>query len=116
MVGNPIIKTIRIALAGLLLMPLGVLAAGLGKLTVLSGLGQPLHAEVDVVAIQRGEAETLAARIATPEAFREAGVEYGAVVPQVRATLERRPDNRHVISLTTQQPVEEPFIDLLVEL
>ncbi|HSD41863.1 MAG TPA: FimV/HubP family polar landmark protein [Burkholderiales bacterium] len=103
-------------MAGLLLMPLGVLAAGLGKLTVLSGLGQPLHAEVDVVAIQRGEAETLAARIATPEAFREAGVEYGAVVPQVRAALERRPDNRHVISLTTQQPVEEPFIDLLVEL
>jgi pilus assembly protein FimV len=103
-------------LAGLLLVPLGVLAAGLGKLTVLSGLGQPLRAEIEVVAVERGEADTLAARIATQEAFRQAGVEYGLVVPQVRAALERRPDNRYVISLTTQQPVEEPFLDLLVEL
>jgi pilus assembly protein FimV len=92
------------------------MAAGLGKLTVLSGLGQPLRAEIDVVAVQRGEADTLAARIATPAAFKEAGVDYGAVVPQVRAALQRRPDNRYVIALTTEQPVEEPFLDLLVEL
>jgi pilus assembly protein FimV len=103
-------------LAGLLLLPLGVLAAGLGKLTVLSGLGQPLRAEIEVVAVERGEADTLAARIATAEAFRQAGVEYGSIVPQVRAALERRPESRYVISLTTQQPVEEPFLDLLVEL
>jgi pilus assembly protein FimV len=81
------------------------MAAGLGKLTVLSGLGQPLRAEIDVVAVQRGEADTLAARIATPDAFREAGVDYGAVVPQVRAALQRRPDSRYVIALTTDQPV-----------
>jgi pilus assembly protein FimV len=92
------------------------MAAGLGKLTVLSGLGQPLRAEIDVVAVQRGEADTLAARIATPDAFRQAGVDYGAVVPQVRAALQRRPDSRYVIALTTEQPVEEPFLDLLVEL
>jgi pilus assembly protein FimV len=116
MVATPIIKTTRVALAGLLLLPLGVLAAGLGKLTVLSGLGQPLRAEIEVVAVQRGEADTLAARIATPEAFREAGVDYGAVIPHVRATLQRRPEGRYVISLSTQQPVEEPFLDVLVEL
>jgi pilus assembly protein FimV len=103
-------------LAGLLLLPLGALAAGLGKLTVLSGLGQPLRAEIDIVAVQRGEGDTLAARIATPEAFKEAGVDYGVVVPQVRTALQRRPDNRYVITLSTQQPVEEPFLDLLVEL
>jgi pilus assembly protein FimV len=116
MVRTAIIKTTRVALAGLLLLPIGCLAAGLGKLTVLSGLGQPLRAEIEVVAVQRAEADTLAARIATPDAFREAGVDYGSVVPQVRAALQRRPDNRYVIALTTQQPVEEPFLDLLVEL
>jgi pilus assembly protein FimV len=92
------------------------MAAGLGKLTVLSGLGQPLRAEIEVAAVQRAEAETLGAKIAAREAFREAGVDYGPVVPQVRAALERRPGNRYVIALTTQQPVEEPFLDLLVEL
>jgi pilus assembly protein FimV len=116
MVRTSIIKTTRIALAGLLLLPLGTMAAGLGKLTVLSGLGQPLRAEIEVVAVQRAEAETLAARIAAPEAFREAGVDYGAVIPQMRAALQRRPDNRYVITLTTPQPVEEPFLDVLVEL
>ena len=116
MVRTSIIKTTRVALAGLLLLPLGAMAAGLGKLTVLSGLGQPLRAEIEVVAVQRTEAETLAARIATPEAFKEAGVDYGAVVPQMRAALQRRPDSRYVITLSTEQPVEEPFLDVLVEL
>jgi pilus assembly protein FimV len=92
------------------------MAAGLGKLAVMSGLGQPLRAEIEVVSLQRGEAETLAARIASPDAFRQAGVEYGALVPQVRAALERRGDNRYVVTLSTPGPVEEPFLDLLVEL
>src|SRR5262252_6129035 len=114
-VGNRTIRTL-LTLAGLLLLlPLTTLAAGLGKLTVLSGLGQPLRAEVEVVSLQRGEAEALAARIASPEAFREAGVEYGAIVPRIRTAVERRAD-RFIITLSTQEPVEEPFVDLLVEL
>jgi pilus assembly protein FimV len=63
MVRTSIIKTTRVALAGLLLLPLGAMAAGLGKLTVLSGLGQPLRAEIEVVRCS-AEAETLR-RIAT---------------------------------------------------
>ncbi|MET0681404.1 MAG: FimV/HubP family polar landmark protein [Burkholderiales bacterium] len=105
-----------LALVGLALVPSGALAAGLGRLAVQSGLGQPLRAEIEIVNLQRGEAETLSTRIGTPDAFREAGVEFGAIVPQVRAALERRGDNRYVIRLSTQNPVEEPFVDLLVEL
>jgi pilus assembly protein FimV len=92
------------------------MAAGLGRLAVQSGLGEPLRAEIEIVNLQRGEAETLSTRIGSPDAFREAGVDYGVVVPQVRAALERRGDNRYVIRLSTLNPVEEPFIDLLVEL
>jgi pilus assembly protein FimV len=92
------------------------MAAGLGRLAVQSGLGQPLRAEIEIVNLQRGEAETLSTRIAAPDAFREAGVDYGVVVPQVRAALERRGENRYVIRLSTLNPVEEPFVDLLVEL
>ena len=115
-VGNRTTKTSLLALLALALLPLEVLAAGLGRLAVLSGLGQPLRAEIEVVSLQRGEAESLSARIATPDAFREAGVEYGVVVPRVRTVLERRPNDRYVIVLSTPQPVEEPFLDLLVEL
>src|SRR3990172_2953289 len=115
-VGNRTTTTRLLALLTLALLPLDVLAAGLGRLAVLSGLGQPLRAEIEVVSLQRGEAESLSARIATPDAFREAGVEYGAAVPRVRTVLERRPNDRYVIVLSTPQPVEEPFLDLLVEL
>ena len=76
---------------------------------MLSALGQPLRAEVEVVSLQRGEAESLAARIASPEAFREAGVDYGVVVPQVRAALERAAKRATFIVLSTCNPVEEPF-------
>ena len=77
---KPTMTTTLLALAGLLLVPSVGLAAGLGKLAVQSGLGQPLRAEIEIVNLQRGEAETLAARIASADAFREAGVEFGSVV------------------------------------
>jgi pilus assembly protein FimV len=115
-VGNRTITTRLLALLTLALLPLEVPAAGLGRLAVLSGLGQPLRAEIEVVSLQRAEAESLSAKIATPDAFRDAGVDYGAVVPRVRTALERRPNDRYVIVLSTPQPVEEPFLDLLVEL
>ena len=43
-------------------------------------------------------------------------MEYGGIVPQVRSVLERRGEYRYVIRLSTVNPVDEPFVDLLVEL
>jgi pilus assembly protein FimV len=116
-VGNRFNTTTKLIVGSLLLLsPAYAAAAGLGKLSVLSALGQPLKAEIDIVAMQPGEGESLTARIASPDAFRQAGVEYGAVVPQLRAIIEHRPDGRAVLALKSQQPVNEPFVDVLVEL
>ncbi|HKO87564.1 MAG TPA: FimV/HubP family polar landmark protein [Burkholderiales bacterium] len=103
------------ASALLLLSPGFALAAGLGKLSVLSGLGQPLKAEIEIVALQANEADSLSARIASPDAFRQAGVDYSGVMTQVRANVVKRGD-RYVVSLATPQPVEEPYLDVLLEL
>ena len=62
-----------VALA-LLLGVSGANAAGLGKLTVNSALGQILNAEIDLVSVQPGELESLTARVAPPEAFRDARI------------------------------------------
>src|SRR5262247_4205010 len=115
-VGNRTITTRLLALAALVLLLLGTMGAGLGRLAVVSGLGQPLRAEIEIVALQRGESEALNARIASADEFRQAGVDYSATVPRVRTAVERRPDGRYFIVLTTAQPVEEPFLDLLIEL
>jgi pilus assembly protein FimV len=91
-------------------------AAGLGRLTVLSGLGQPLRAEIEVVSLQKGEAESLQARLAPPEAFQQAGVDYAQVLSSLRFEVKEQSDGHYVIVMTSLQPVNDPFVDVLVEL
>lgn len=110
-----ITKTSLFASALLLLSPGLALAAGLGKLSVLSGLGQPLKAEIEIVALQPNEGDSLTARVASPDAFRQAGVDYSGVMTQVRANVAKRGE-RYVVTLSTPQPVEEPYLDVLLEL
>ena len=100
----------------IVLLPSFALAAGLGRMTVQSGLGQPLRAEIEVVALQPGEADTLAAALAPVASFRQANIEYTSALQTIRFAIERRPNNQSVISLTSTQPMNEPFLDMLVEL
>ena len=90
-------------------------AAGLGRLSVLSPLGQPLLAEIDIVSLQSGEEEGLAARLASSDAFEQAGIDVNPVLNTLRITIEHR-DKRPYLRLATTQPVNDPFLDLLVEL
>lgn len=106
---------IRLVLAACLLLPLVAYAAGLGRLTLLSGLGEPLRAEVEIVALQPGDDDSLAARLASPEAYRQAGIEYSPTLLTIRVALERR-DGKPVVRLSSVQPVNDPFVDLLLEL
>ena len=46
-------------------------AAGLGKLTVLSSLGQPLRAEIELTSVASDEAGSLVPRLASAAAFRQ---------------------------------------------
>ncbi len=90
-------------------------AAGLGRLNVQSGLGQPLRAEVEVTSLTREEAQSLSARLAPPEAFRQAGLEYNPALSSLRFAIEPR-GGRTFVRITSAQPINEPFVDLLVEL
>lgn len=107
--------TIAVVASVLWLAAFAAHAAGLGRLTVLSALGQPLVAEVEVVSLQPGEEDTLSARLASPDAFSAAGIQISPALLGVRVEITRR-NNRPVLRLTTKQPVNEPFLDLLVEL
>ena len=102
--------------AALLLIAGAADAAGLGKLTVLSHLGEPLRAEIDVVAPEKGELETLNARLASPDAYIQSSLPYPPVALGLQMALDKRPTGEAFIKVTTQQPVPEPFIDLLIEL
>lgn len=90
-------------------------AAGLGRLTVQSALGQPLRAEVEVTSLTDDEASSLAAKLARPEAFRDAGLEFNPALTGLRFNVQRKGSGA-IVSIRSTRPVNEPFVDLLVEL
>ena len=104
------------ALASVAILPLSAHAAGLGRITVLSALGQPLKAELEVTA-SKDELSSLTAKLAPAEAFKVAGIEYTSSLSTLRFSREiRERGGKRYIEITTDRPVNEPFIDMLVEL
>ena len=91
-------------------------AAGLGRLTVQSALGQPLRAEVEITPVSREESASLSAKLPDPTAFRQAGLDFNPSLRGLRFAVERRQGGRQVVVITSTQPVNEPFVDLMVEL
>lgn len=99
---------------GLSLTPMWADAAGLGRITVYSALGQPLRAEVQVSAT-KDELPGMTAQLAAAESFRQAGVEYSSTLNQLRFTVEKRPGGA-VIKVSSERPINDPFLDFLLEL
>ena len=93
----------------------GAGAVGLGKLTVLSGLGQPLNAEIDLTSVSPEEVATLAPKLASPEAFKQANIDLHPALLGLRFAVQQR-GGRYFIRVTSSQPMNEPFVDMLLEL
>src|SRR5260221_3567503 len=110
------VRTLRSAAVVALFMGAALAqAAGLGKLTVNSALGQILNAEIDLVSLQPGELDSLTARVASPEAFRDARIEYTPALRLLRFTVDKRANGQPYLKLTSAAPVNEPFVDALIE-
>ena len=90
-------------------------AAGLGKLTVLSSLGQPLKAEIELTSVAKDEVGTLVPRLASADAFRQANIDLSPVLFSLRFAVDQRNGNP-VVRVTSTQPINEPFVDMLLEL
>ncbi|WLG69683.1 FimV/HubP family polar landmark protein [Pseudomonas brassicacearum] len=90
-------------------------ALGLGDITLHSALNQPLRADialVDVAGISEGD---LSASLASPDDFSRAGVERAFFLNNLRFTPVLRGE-RSFIRVTSSKPVEEPFLNFLVQL
>lgn len=91
------------------------LALSLGSMTVRSALGEPLRAEIDITSITAEEINSFSIRVAPPDAFVAAGLEYNGVLKNTLATLQRRPNGGHYIRLSSNSPINEPYLDLILE-
>jgi len=105
-----------LSFVGLTLVTTESYALTLGRLKVLSTLGQPLIAEIEVPEITLDEASTLRIAVANPEAFKTAGLDYNPVVGALSITGQRRADGRAVLELKSTQVMTDPFLDLVLEI
>ncbi|MEK6685550.1 MAG: FimV/HubP family polar landmark protein [Pseudomonadota bacterium] len=93
-----------------------VYAAGLGKLMLNSSLGQPLNAEIDIVTTHNDDILSLKASIATREAFAQAGIHYEPSFSSFKISIESRTNGNPYIKLSSPQAVNDPFLNILMEL
>lgn len=91
-------------------------ALGLGRLNVQSSLGEVLRAEIEVTSLSPEEQASLRIRVASPEAYRSANVDYNPVLPSTRASFEKRADGRLFVRLVSDRGVQEPFVDVILEI
>ncbi len=108
------IKKLSIAL-GLTLLPVSVLAAGLGQLNMASGIGEPLKAEIELLSVSPAEKASLKANIAPESAYAAQGLERPASHQDIQVQVAKNASGKDVLKLRSNQPIDEPFLDMLVE-
>lgn len=91
-------------------------ALGLGQIEVKSRAGQPLLAEIPVIASGPEELAQLRAGLASPETFQRIGLEPPqGIVTDLRFTLAVDRAGKPVIRVTSTQPVQQPLLTFLIE-
>jgi pilus assembly protein FimV len=83
---------------------------------VQSALGESLRAEIDITSLTPEEGASLQVKVASPETYRAAGVDYNQVLGATSITLQRRTDGRSFLRITSDRSVQEPFIDVILDL
>src|SRR5450830_271633 len=109
------LKKLSAAVTLALALPMAANAAGLGKLTVLSSLGQPLRAEIELNSVSKEEEGALVARLAPADAFKKANIDFNPVLSSLRFSVEQR-QGKQLIRISSSQAINDPFVDLLLEL
>lgn len=109
----------RLKVLSALLVSMGSLPASaldLGRLQVQSAIGEPLRAEIEIAEASTEELRSLRAQLGSPNTFRQAGLEYNPSLSGVTASLHGRNDGRFYVALRGQNPVQDTFIDLILEM
>jgi pilus assembly protein FimV len=90
-------------------------AVGFGNASVLSALGQPLQVEIALSDIGNAKKSDLTARLASPDAFAAAGIDYPYNLSKLKFEIATR-NGEPYIKVTSKAAVNDPYINLLVEL
>lgn len=78
-------------------------------------MGEPFRAEIDLLQ-DPDERSTLTPRLASPDLYPLSGFRYNPALSGSRLSIRAPANGRQVIELVSVQPLNEPFVHLLVEL
>ncbi|PKH82831.1 peptidoglycan-binding protein LysM [Pseudomonas sp. Choline-02u-1] len=101
--------------AGLFSYSTWSMALGLGEITVHSALNQPFKADIALVDVGTLTQNDLSASLASADEFGRAGVERVFFLNDLKFTPILH-GNRQMIRVTSNKPVNEPFLNFLVQL
>ncbi len=97
------------------LVPISVFAAGLGKLNVMSGLGEPLKADIELIYITPEELSSITATIASEETYAIQDIEKPASHNTIKVEVSKNASGAPILKLKSTQPISEPFLDILIQ-
>ncbi|RFC37108.1 MAG: pilus assembly protein FimV [Candidatus Nitrotoga sp. SPKER] len=109
-----LIKALSLAI-GLVLSSFSY-AISMGDINVANTLGEPMNVVIELGTASKDEISSLSARLASPEIFKNAGLDYPSGLPPLIFKIETNANGEPYIKITSAQPINEPFVNLLVEL
>nr|WP_255722300.1 FimV/HubP family polar landmark protein [Ectothiorhodospira lacustris] len=95
--------------------PGATLALGLGEIETRSALNQPLRAEIHLLSVRPGEMEDLVVRLAPDALFQRLGIDRSHLLSDLQFEPVTTADGRHVVRVTSRNPIREPFLNFLIE-
>jgi pilus assembly protein FimV len=99
----------------MLVAPEGAYALGLGSIQRKSALNEPFNATIKLLSARAEELDSLKVRLADPERFQRAGLERSDILSQLRFEVIQADPGSAYIKISSQQPIRDPFLNLLLE-
>jgi pilus assembly protein FimV len=90
-------------------------ALALGRLNVLSSIGEPLRAEVEILDLTAADADSLRPSLASAEAYKAMGLDYNPDLNNLQFNVLAMADGRTVLQLNNSRPVTAAFVDIVLE-
>ncbi len=90
-------------------------ALALGRLNVLSSIGEPLRAEVEITDVTPADSNSLRPSLASAEAYKAMGLDYNPDLNSIQFNVEQTSDGRTILQLNNSRPVTAAFVDIVLE-
>ncbi len=106
---------LAVAVAALVLTR-NAFALGLGDIELHSALNQPFKADIHLLSVRPGELKDATVSLAPLSAFQSAKLDYPVLLSKLKFEISQAPDGSAVITVSSRNAINEPFLDFLVQL